>query len=199
MRHEVVNRIAECRDRKQRRLRMSSVDYLFVHRFDVAKILKVDPADANAVEACRVMQEHPEVAPVVGRENGYHILIEPRRIVQVLPLWEMGQHARKRYNPRSWAVAVLWDPRHAPMPSTMGFMLEQVCADLCTYLGGVEDILVGHDEMPGASGDSAKRCPGNYLPMDGLRSSVLSRMGRLESHPERGDEYQWLIDRGYEL
>jgi len=99
----------------------------------------------------------------------YHVLVRTTGAAeQMLALDRVGAHAR-RYNYASLAVAVVGEtPNRAQYES-----LVRVCAELALYARAP---IVGHTDLPNASVDPAKRCPGGGLSIPELTLAVRSRL-----------------------
>ena len=157
----VIDKIAECQDHRSSPLSETKIDTIIVHRTIWT------PNDAAGI--CKRFQEDPELAEITGGENPYHILINATdsgaSITQCIRLLEVGQHAR-RFNRRAIGVALCFDTLHAPLPHAMGQALIQVLKPLVFWAGPtVAGTLYGHDELPGASSDPNKKCPGIDMAM----------------------------------
>jgi hypothetical protein len=100
-------------------------------------------------------------------------------IWQTLPMLEIGAHAR-RWNHVAIGVAVIADPRVRPLSDKQHANLVELLSDLTQAFKidplAIDDdgspFLAGHTELPGASKDPNKQCPGKYLPMANLRQQV---------------------------
>lgn len=141
------------------------------------------PLDAavSPEEICELLMHVPET----GGELAYAALFAPDgRIWQVLPLYELGAHARK-WNPVAAGLAVMGDPRSKPLTRPQYNALVDFCAEALPaigrmpqeqvhYRGFTVHALSGHDELPDSSNDETKECPGRYLPMAQLREDVAA-------------------------
>lgn len=170
---QVVDKISECDDGHRGEMLPERVDLIVVHR------TIWEPGDAVGV--CKRFQTHDEnenglsgLASYTGGENPYHFLIQPdAQVVQCLELGEVGAHAR-RWNHKAVAVALMHDTLHSPLPHEMGLSLVKILRPLCLWAGGVKKHLFGHDELPGASRDKNKVCPG--VNMHAVRGQVMEQL-----------------------
>ncbi len=162
-----TNVISQCDDGKHRtRTPLIDIDTIAVHR--IGKSIGED-----AITICRRFIDDPEVAKYTGGEVPYGWIIGAdagSTIWQCLPISEGGAHAR-RWNKQAIGVACIGDFRKHEMPDVQYDQLVKLLA--CLQFGFPRDLEIkGHDELPGASSDPDKKCPGDKLPMNGVRRSV---------------------------
>lgn len=162
-----TNVISQCDDGKHRtREPLTDIDTVAVHR--IGKSLGED-----AVTICRRFIDDPEVAKYTGGEVPYAFIIGAdagSTIWQCLPISEVGAHAR-RWNKQAIGVACIGDFRKHVMPSHQYAQLIKLLA--CLQFGFPRDLKIkGHDELPSASSDPNKKCPGDKLSMERVRSAV---------------------------
>ena len=159
--------IKQCDDGKHRtREPLTDIDTIAVHR--IGKSLGED-----AITICRRFIDDPEVAKYTGGEVPYAFIIgvgPGSTIWQCLPISEIGAHAR-RWNKQAIGVACIGDFRKHDMPDVQYAQLIKLLA--CLQFGFPRDLEIkGHDELPGASSDPNKKCPGDKLSMRAVRRSV---------------------------
>lgn len=162
---EFTDVISQCDDGKHRiREPLATIDTIAVHR--IGKSLGED-----AITICRRFIDDPEVAKYTGGEVPYgFILGAGGTIWQCLPISEVGAHAR-RWNKQAIGVACIGDFREHMMPPFQYKRLIHLLA--CLQFGFPRDLEIkGHDELPGASSDPNKKCPGDKLPMQQVRDAV---------------------------
>ena len=159
--------ISQCDDGKHRtRTPLLDIDTIAVHR--IGKSLGED-----AITICRRFTDDPEVAKYTGGEVPYGWIIGAGGIIwQCLPISEVGAHAR-RWNKQAVGVACIGDFRKHDMPGVQYDSLIKLLAAL--QFGFPRDLAIkGHDELPGASADPNKKCPGDKLSMSNVRQSVAA-------------------------
>ncbi len=166
-----TNVISQCDDGKHRtRTPLLDIDTIAVHR--IGKSIGED-----AITICRRFIDDPEVAKYTGGEVPYGWIIgaDPTETIwQCLPISEVGAHAR-RWNKQAIGVACIGDFRKHVMPSHQYAQLIKLLA--CLQFGFPRDLKIkGHDELPGASADPRKKCPGDLLPMQEVRNSVWDHL-----------------------
>ena len=157
--------ISQCDDGKHRdRVPFTDIDTIAVHR--IGKSLGED-----AVTICRRFIDDPEVAKYTGGEVPYGWIIGAGGTIwQCLAISDVGAHAR-RWNKQAIGVACIGDFRKHDIPEVQYKRLIHLLA--CLQFGFPRDLEIkGHDELPGASSDPNKKCPGDKLPMGAVRSSV---------------------------
>ncbi len=160
-----TNVISQCDDGKHHtRTPLLDIDTIAVHR--IGKSIGED-----AITICRRFIDDPEVAKYTGGEVPYGWIIGVGGTIwQCLPISEVGAHAR-RWNKQAIGVACIGDFRKHEMPDVQYGPLIQLLAAL--QFGFPRDLEIkGHDELPGASADPRKKCPGDKLPMHGVRGAV---------------------------
>ncbi len=173
---KVINRIAECPSANRHTLYPEDLRYLMIHRQSLAR-----QTDANPIPIPDDELDGPmltgKFSAVVFRTGGltpYPVLIlADGTIEQLLPLSIRGAHARI-YNRISLAVGVVGNTDERPMTDKQYESLVWVCQRLTPINGGLR--IVGHTDMPGATRDPSKRCPGRYLSIDSLERRVKSTL-----------------------
>jgi len=145
---------------------------------------KTEYADTNrshsfALHTCRWFQTHPRIG-MTGGENPYHLIIDFDKTEQVLCLDEGGAHAR-RWNSKSLAIALRGDFNYKHPTPYQKSALYQLCCLLSLYLGTID--IWGHTELPSATKDPMKRCPGGYLRMEQFREAVRDKLrGKMRTY-----------------
>lgn len=154
-------------------LRVPNIDIVVVHRLSLASETpeNPEPIPDDMLNAAELARRFESYALGTGGQPPYQVLVRQDGIAeQVLPLLLRGAHAAN-YNWCSWGVAVAgnWDVRE--MPDRIWTALIQTVAVLSVVAERVE----GHTELPNASRDPSKRCPGRYVNMPYLRRQAASR------------------------
>jgi len=94
-------------------------------------------------------------------------------VEQMLKLNDTGWHAR-RWSRAGVGIACLGDFRSEYPSLEMWESLVTLCSTLCHWIGVCE--IYSHSELPFASKDPEKQCPGKNLDMDRLRGSVTQKV-----------------------
>ena len=161
----IRNKIDICDDGKPRSRKFDHVDKLIVHRIG-------DSLGETGVEIAAAFRDESTYAAgsYTGGNMPYHFVIRKTGVIdQCLTLSDHAPHAR-RWNASGLAVAVVGDFRvHEPAPAQVE-ALRAFCGLRVLY--GLQ--VVGHTELPGASKDKNKQCPGNKLNMNQLRSDAAA-------------------------
>lgn len=174
----VRNLIKQVNDGRKRLLDPTKVNKLIIHR--VGKNLKakrpVDWGDGATEIIPRLMSE-------AGKSLGYQVpytffIREDGGIEQTLGLYEYGPHAAK-FNATGIGIAVIGDPRVKEPTVEQYKSLIWVCAVIADVTGIPISNIYGHTELPNASRDPTKECPGKHLPMDRLKHDVRARRDAL--------------------
>lgn len=131
-----------------------------------------DKSHSFALHVCRWFQTHPRIG-LTGGANPYHFIIDFDKTEQALCLDECGAHAR-RWNSKSIAIALRGDFNYRHPTPYQKSALYQLCCLLSLSLGSID--IWGHTELPGATKDPLKRCPGVYLRMEQFREAVLDKL-----------------------
>lgn len=143
------------------------VKYLVIHRLHLRRlgILDKDLDGAKIIEAFK----NPKMK-TKGRPPYHAVVKQDAGVEQMLPLAVKGAHA-VGYNWQSWGIAVVGDfTKEKPVEGQTEALLE-VCRVLAVANSGLE--IVGHTELPGASDDPNKVCPGEFLPLPWVRGGAL--------------------------
>lgn len=174
--------IAKVDDGKPATRDMSLLDTIAVHRCGKDLKFNVD-SGSTAEEVCAHFtgkdNKFPEMAKATGGEVPYSFMIggnlgapEADGVIwQCLPLSDIGRHAA-RWNVRAVGVAVIADPRVRPCSDAQYASLVDLLTLLCLAIKQGPSCIKGHMELPGASSDPTKVCPGPLLPLDVLRADV---------------------------
>ena len=187
---QVIDRIREADDGRYKRL--SLPEKIVVHRIGPELDCRVNDchycqteyADTNrshsfALHVCRWFQTHPRLG-MTGGENPYHFIIDFDKTEQALCLDECGAHAR-RWNSKSIAIAVRGDFNHKHPTAYQKSALYHLCCILSLHLQKID--IWGHTELPSATKDPMKRCPGVYLRMEQFRAAVLDKLrGKMKDY-----------------
>lgn len=171
----VRNRIADCVDGKPHSRALKDIDKVVVHRIE--RELGLDaPAIARSFQDTAKFK----AGSYTGGEMPYTFIIcEDGMVDQALELSDAGPHVR-RYNHCAVGVAVIGDFRYDEPKAAQWVNLVELSVELLRWLGLGSHGLYGHDELPDASADPLKKCPGKNLDMNVLRleaQKVMSRHG----------------------
>lgn len=124
------------------------------------------------------------VAKVTGHQNAYTILIGGNLgleefdgvVWQALALDEVGYHGR-RFSAPFIGIACIGDFRVSLPSKLQRNSLVDILVELCGAFGwDPYKKIKGHDEVPYASKDPNKECPGSLLAMNPLRDDVATIM-----------------------
>jgi hypothetical protein len=179
----VVNRVAECHAvnaNNRRVLPFGSLAYAVFHRADLDRL---DPV-ANPYPIQNEDLDGPGLACSflnAGLGTGgcipYTFLLRANpgvwTLEQLLPLSICGAHAIG-YNARSIGIATVGDFRKAPPAAGQYDKLVQLATLLLPINGGLDP--VGHTDLPDASADPNKVCPGAFLPVKVIAASALAAL-----------------------
>lgn len=137
-------------------------------------------------------QYHPRIG-LTGGESPYHFVIDYCKTFQCLSLKDCGVHAR-RWNTKAIAIAVRGDFNHEHPNAYQKYAVDLLSASLCRYIGAVD--VWGHTELPEATKDPMKRCPGPYMYMNNRRIAVrqLWDENKCREIPYILEEYNIAID-----
>lgn len=166
--------IAEPRILGYQHLALASIRYIVIHRCSFAhwdalqNRFPISDYDLAGTELAKRFRENPHLG--TGQRVPYHLTITTGgQVEQLLPLNRRGAHARG-VNWCSWAVTAIGDTDQREMHGKQWEPLIEtvrLMRDLCPNAE-----IVGHTDIPGASGDPNKRCPGRYLSMEAVRRAV---------------------------
>lgn len=184
----IVDRTKECRDifqavypgREYKLLPFLGVRWLVDHKTGLSQLGPDNPnpvqdVDLDGPTLVDRFARSPAMPPAglgTGGRAPYHILVRRDAAAtaeQLLPLTVQGCHSRG-YNGRSWALAFVGE---TPTDAQYRRIVE-VSAILLPANGGLWN--TGHTELPGASGDPNKRCPGPGLLPDQVASDAVRAM-----------------------
>jgi hypothetical protein len=164
----IKNQLASCYDGHGKPMQWSDIQFLVVHRTDLAQLGPDNPnpipdEQLNGPELCQRFHDAPLQAPRglgTGGRPPYHFLVcHDGHVEQCLPLYVRGAHA-VGYNWRSIAVAVVGRCDRTELRPGQWSALVDLCLKLAPINGGLD--IVGHTALPGGSGDPNKRCPGKF-------------------------------------
>jgi hypothetical protein len=171
----VVNRVDVCGKANTRKNRVADLAYLVIHRISLAQKADGNPdpipdAMLSAVDIAEIFSD-PKMG--TGGLCPYHFLIRKDGTVeQMLPLLTRGAHSIG-YNSKSIAISVAGDYRKERATQEMIGRVAAVCAHLIPINGGLR--IVGHTQLPNASADAGKVCPG-----DGLHPYAISTRATMD-------------------
>lgn len=170
----ITDRTAECYDGEGRILKPWHLKYIIVHRISLSQRTEANPKpipdkELNAVEIADRFK-HP-LMPTRGRPPYHAVVLQDRdaTVEQMLPLSIKGAHAL-RHNWCSLAVAIVGNTDERPASKQQYEALRDICRVWAPINGGL--LVVGHTELPGASGDPNKRCPGRYISLAPIAAEV---------------------------
>lgn len=170
---QVRNRIAECDDGKTHSRALKDIDRVVIHRIERELGL-----DAPALALSFRDQAQFKAGSYTNGEMPYTFVVcEDGSIDQAIALSDAGPHARK-WNVAAVGVAVIGDFRYDPPKAAQWVNLVELSVELLRWLGLANHGLYGHDELPDASSDPTKKCPGSHLDMTSLRLEVQQVMSR---------------------
>lgn len=193
------NLVARVDDGRERALDRTKLQRFVVHRIDFSKDNGGDywhgvrPVPRDVLDGIELAQrfrdtrrvpagdrrssewrDRPGVA--TGGENPYTFLGRyPGSVDQMLRVTDYGPHARRwSWTGVSYAVSGDFRVRPGNTPHAGQWQdLVEMAALFRSWLGGsVRDVIHGHDELPHASHDASKECPGLFLDMHRLRWEV---------------------------
>jgi len=157
----------------------------------------VSDADLDAVTMVYRFAQSPDPWPRglgTGGRVPYHILVRPDGATeQALPLTVQGAHARA-YNGRSIAVALVGDCDKAPPCEAQYLACVELAARILPINGGLRS--VGHTDLPGASWDATKRCPGSHLDPAQIASDAARLLPSDWRYWTAARAVQWARDGG---
>ena len=176
--NKVVNIVDEVADGRIKRLDPSRVNKLIIHRVGVN--LKAKPP-VNWGNSARDIAPHflgsakPDAGKNLGHEIPYTFFVTPDGVVeQTLHLYDYGPHA-SRYNSTGIGIAVIGDFRVVPPTEEQYKSLVWLCAVVCDSTDIKSGDIYGHTDLPNASRDPTKVCPGDKLSISKLRHDVRLR------------------------
>jgi len=150
-------------------LRPYSLTHAVVHRLSLSNYQKMPVADL-ALTSEGIVMRFCDLELGTGGRPPYHVhVFGDGRVEQVLPLTIRGSHARG-FNWRSIGVAVIGNTDEREIGGVQLYSLIWVLRVLRPLNKGLT--ISGHTELPGATSDPNKRCPGKYLSMEWVRASV---------------------------
>ena len=187
-------------------LSYDAIKYLIIHRTDLE-----DKATGNDNPIANNLLTGTELVsrfknPLLGTCGliPYHFLIRYPygQVEQLLPLSRRGAHAIG-YNYQSIGVAVVGRLDLGPASNDQYMTLVMICADLARINKGL--IIVGHTDLPGASADKNKHCPGKYLDISKLRYDVEQKnldelrynSGPHYDNMSKDEQKAYLVSRSY--
>jgi len=169
----VVDRIADCGGFDDLMpMSLDALSHIVIHRQSLAQFDEMEnpqPTPDLMLDAVVLAERFRDRSTQLGRHTGwrrpYHLLILADRdatVEQLIPLSCRGTHA-KDYNYKSWGVALVGNSDQRPPSRAQYDRLVDTIALLSQYKDGLK--IAGHTDLPGASGDPNKRCPGRFLPL----------------------------------
>jgi len=128
----------------------------------------------GAEDVAAFLAANPEYT---GGRMGYHFVIrDDGEVEQALQLDKVAVHAG-RYNGESVGIVVVGDFRFNPPTGPQMDALVELCVSLCRELHiAPQSGIFGHTELPGASSDPYKVCPGKLLRINYLINVVTEKL-----------------------
>ena len=191
----IRNLIAVCDNGHRRPRDLASIDRLIIHRIDFSQdedgaYPDIVPIFVDDLDGYKVAQRFMDGRPFrpgayTGREVPYSLLCRTDGSWdQLLTLDDISPHA-KRWNATGLALSFAGDfRRHEPTAAQWQSGIEMARC-LMTWLGKTDEIF-GHTELPGATNDAEKKCPGGYFPMAKFRGDVAMALPLDRQNPIRG-------------
>lgn len=164
----VINKVHACWDGKYRERHVTS--HIVIHR--------IEPEIGNYAEDFAEEFKKTgkyEAGSYTGGQMPYHFLcFKDGRCEQALAIMDTGPHALV-WSQRAIAVAMVGDFHLNDTPTAEQWATTvNLCAVLGWWMGAYQ--LRGHTELPNASKDPKKRCPGSGVSLDDLRAAVAIRI-----------------------
>lgn len=153
-------------------LDIRNLKYIVIHRISLSQYTESNKNPICDDDLCseELVKRFYNVGLGTGGRTPYHFLIRKNGdIEQMLPISARGTHA-KGYNWQSVGVAIAGNSETNEIPDCQFKSLKLVCLILGRINNGL--IVAGHTDLPGASSDPNKRCPGKYLNIDLLNTVV---------------------------
>lgn len=157
--------------------RDNTVRFIVLHRISLAHAgppvcpRPVPDADLNG-SAIAAAFSHRQM--MTGGCIPYHLLIRfghwAPMVEQLLPLSYVAMHARG-FNRRSIGIAIAGNYDEVLCPPAMHLGAELLCKAIVSAAGKHLRV-VGHTDLPGASGDPNKRCPGRYFSVGSITQAI---------------------------
>lgn len=160
---------------------LEEITHIIVHR--IGK--KLGPSVPDIVKSFADTSEFAAGSYTGGKMPYTFILDEEGGVWQTLEVGDVGWHA-KRWSKPGVGIACVGDFRKYEPTFQQSYSLSQLCTLLGYWLSDFQ--LVGHTELPEASSDPEKKCPGHLLDMDELRSKVAVRIEDMQDLNDHGRE-----------
>lgn len=192
---EVINSTAMCVPMAPKPLRPPNITTVALHRLSLATstMANPDPVPDDELDGTAIARAFADQQLRTGGDTPYHVLVRADgRVEQLLPLLVCGAHA-VAHNWRSWGVAVAGNYDEVELPDRLWRVVVQTCATLALLTRSVN----GHTELPGASSDPNKRCPGQYINMDWVRTAVTKKLPLVSM--DIRDRLALIVEAGYTL
>lgn len=103
-----------------------------------------------------------------ARKMPYQYVVGPHGVYECVPWWRISPHAAE-WNDASIGVAILADLRREAPSETMYDDIIGLVQWLETCVDAPLDVC-GHTDLPGATSDPTKICPGDKLDLDFIRN-----------------------------
>ena len=168
----IENKIKECDDGKRRERSLAKISHLVLHRISFAqdRIEPIPDLLLTGVDVARKFKETKEyrAGSYTGGELPYAFFVcYDGTIEQLLEVGDIGP-AQKKWNVASIAVAVAGDFRSSVPTIAQWESLIDFCALWQSWMLKI----AGHTDLPGASGDPSKECPGSMFDLIALQEDI---------------------------
>jgi hypothetical protein len=181
-------------------LHRNNVRWLVIHRISLSEKAPGNPNPIRDEDLTgeELIRRFRNAGLGTGGRCPYHVLIRhDARVEQLLPLTVKGAHA-PNYNWRSLGVAVAGRTDLFPILPEQWVQLVKVCIGLIGYWpDGLA--IAGHTDLPGASDDPTKQCPGQYLIPRRLETRVLGWMPNGWGDWDEDQCLEWVRLHGWEI
>jgi len=203
----IDNIVELVKDRRQADRPETWIDRIYFHRCGVdlqtGIVLGYDARSISDHFTGR-NQEYPEVADATGGENAYSLMIGGNlgpeeydgRIWQLLPITELGYHARQFGSRRGIGIGLIFDGRYKPASPNQYSSALALAAHLCVAydLYPYRDC-IGHGEDPKAHNGSKApgqpaACPGDLLDMNKMRDDIAIEIAKIDENARRRQSYK---------
>jgi hypothetical protein len=185
-------------------LKLEHIQFLVIHRLSLAREAKGNPSPVpdDVLAGANVVDAFGDRGLGTGGATPYHALIRRNGTLdQMLRLSTRGAHATdvraepEWYNWRSVAVAIAGNTDESPPTQGQTDTLIRVVSELLPLCGE----LVGHTDLPGASRDPHKRCPGRLIYLEDVQRVAVSRLPAGWKHWSRSEAKRSAAASGWEF
>ena len=160
----MINCVIDC-EAKEQPLRSAMPKGIVVHRF-------LRPGVPIDQQGARTTVNYFRSVASVGNIMPYGIVIPTTGRTELALYNDQYGHNCLSHSKSLIAVAVIGDFRHHSGTDCQWIALEDVCYNIMQVFDFTSDEVVGHDELLHGSSNPDKECPGDYLDMHSLRSTL---------------------------